>query len=138
MYALVSGAAFAAGVAAGVATAAAAEPATPPPPAPELELVMFESAACPYCRQWHEEIGGIYAKTPEGRAAPLRRVDLHAAPPPDLRATFREIVYTPTFVLRATGGAQAEEIGRIAGYPGEHFFWPMLQNLLAEAGAGIE
>jgi protein-disulfide isomerase len=101
-------------------------------PAPAaLELVMFESAACPYCRQWHEEIGGIYAKTPEGRAAPLRRVDIHATAPAGLAELQREVVYTPTFVLRAGDRV----IGRIQGYPGEHFFWPLLQNLLAEAGA---
>lgn len=94
------------------------------------ELVMFESAACPYCRQWHEEIGGIYGKTPEGRAAPLRRVDIHAPPPGDLGETARRIVYTPTFVLLDEG----REVGRIQGYPGEHFFWPLLQNLLADAG----
>ena len=95
---------------------------------PAVELVMFESGACPYCRQWNEEIGGIYAQTPEGRAAPLRRVDLHEEPPDDLREVQRSIVYTPTFVLLQHG----EEIGRIPGYPGEHFFWPLLGNLLDE------
>ena len=34
--------------------------------------------------------------------------------------------FTPTFIL-VEGG---EEIGRIEGYPGEHFFWPMLGQLL--------
>ncbi|WP_421708553.1 transcriptional regulator [Algihabitans sp.] len=95
-----------------------------------LELVMFDSAACPFCRQWDEEIGGIYANTPEGRAAPLRRVDLHETPPSDLREIQRGVIYTPTFVLMLGG----EEVGRIAGYPGEHFFWPLLANLLDEVG----
>ncbi|WP_119166794.1 thioredoxin domain-containing protein [Algihabitans albus] len=95
-----------------------------------VELVMFESDACPFCQQWNAEIGGIYAETPEGRAAPLRRVDLHEKPPDDLRNIQRSVIYTPTFVLLRQG----EEIGRIAGYPGEHFFWPLLDNLLDEAG----
>lgn len=99
--------------------------AVQPPP---VELVMFESGACPYCHQWNKEIGGIYAQTPEGQAAPLRRVDLHEEPPDDLREIQRSIVYTPTFVLLLHG----EEIGRIPGYPGEHFFWPLLGNLLDE------
>ncbi|OAB54900.1 hypothetical protein AY600_07945 [Phormidium willei BDU 130791] len=98
-----------------------------------LELVMFETATCPYCKQWHEEIGGIYPKTPEGRAAPLRRVDLDAPAPADLRDLQRSVVYTPTFVLLREGA----EVGRIAGYPGEHFFWPLLANLLAEAGVAM-
>jgi hypothetical protein len=97
--------------------------------APAAELLMFESPACAYCRQWHEEVGVIYAKTPEGRAAPLRRIDIHD-PAPEVRAMAREIVYTPTFVLRVEGA----EVGRIPGYPGEDFFWPMLGNLLDEAG----
>ncbi len=90
------------------------------------ELVMFESAYCEWCERWHEEIGPIYPKTPEARIAPLRRVDVDEPRPPDL-AFVKGIRYTPTFVLVENG----REIGRITGYPGEDFFWPLLAELLA-------
>jgi hypothetical protein len=36
------------------------------------------------------------------------------------------IIYTPTFVLAENG----EELGRIEGYPGDAFFWGLLERLL--------
>lgn len=95
-----------------------------------VELVMFEQALCDWCERWDEEIGGIYARTAEGKAAPLRRVDIHADRPEDLEDV-RGIAFTPTFVLVEDG----EEIGRIAGYPGEDFFWPMLEKLMEKSAA---
>jgi hypothetical protein len=38
-------------------------------------------------------------------------------------------VFTPTFVLVEDG----TEAGRIEGYPGEDFFWPLLAKLIAQA-----
>lgn len=93
---------------------------------PNTELVMLEAAGCPWCQRWDREIGIAYAKTPEGRCAPLRRVDIHATLPPDLKGLSRG-GFTPTFVLLEAG----REIGRIRGYPGEDFFYPMLNGLLA-------
>lgn len=89
------------------------------------ELVMIESAHCHWCDKWNEEIGVVYAKTAEGRRAPLRRIDIDQPLPQDL-AFLGSARYTPTFVL-VDGG---REIGQIRGYPGEDFFWPMLQQLL--------
>ncbi len=105
--------------------ALALAPLARPVAAGAVELVMFELASCPYCRQWHAEIGPIYPKTAEGRRAPLRRVDLRAPRPADLEVV-GDVVYTPTFVLMEDG----REVGRITGYPGEDFFWPMLEDLL--------
>jgi hypothetical protein len=100
------------------------------PAARSAELLMFESAACPYCAQWNAAIGPIYPKTGEGRAAPLRRVDIHTPRPADL-AGIKGIVYTPTFVLWHEG----REYGRITGYPGEDFFWGMLAELIRKLPA---
>lgn len=93
------------------------------------ELVLFHEPACPWCERWEQEIGGAYPRTSEGCSAPLRRVDMSRARPPDL-ATLEGIRFSPTFVLVSRG----EEVGRIVGYPGEHFFWPLLGDLLAELG----
>ena len=90
------------------------------------ELVMFESAGCPYCARWNREIAPIYPKTDEGKRALLRRVDIAAPRPADL-AGIANIVYTPTFVLIADG----QEIGRIVGYRGDEIFWSLLSELFA-------
>jgi hypothetical protein len=91
------------------------------------ELVMFERAGCPYCAQFDREIGPIYDKTDEGKAAPLRRVDIHAPIPPDLRSVTVERI-TPVFVLVDHG----REIGRIRGYPGEDNFWGLLAGMIGD------
>jgi hypothetical protein len=88
------------------------------------ELVMFRREGCPWCARWDREIGVIYAKTDLGRRAPLRMVDLDRGTS-GVRVRSR-IVYTPTFVLAENG----EELGRIEGYPGDAFFWGLLERLL--------
>lgn len=90
------------------------------------ELVMFEAALCPWCAAWDAQIGTVYPKTAEGRAAPLRKVALHGARPQNLIG-IKGIRYSPTFVL-VEGD---REVGRIEGYPGEDHFWGLLGELLA-------
>lgn len=93
-----------------------------------VQLVMFEQRGCVYCLRWDQDVSVEYPLTAEGRAAPLRRLDLHEALPADV-ALARPVTYTPTFVLLVDGA----EAGRIEGYPGEDFFWGLLQALLARA-----
>jgi hypothetical protein len=88
------------------------------------ELVMFRRDGCSWCARWDREIGTIYAKTDLGRRAPLRMVDLDRDKP-GVRVRSR-VVYTPTFVLAEKG----QELGRIEGYPGDEFFWGLLERLL--------
>jgi len=90
------------------------------------ELVMVEQAGCEWCERWNEEIAPAYPKTTEGKFAPLRRVDLHAMPE-DLEIA-RRVNFTPTFLIVEEG----QEIARLEGYPGEDFFWPVLDRLLAD------
>ena len=80
------------------------------------------------CARWNEEIAPIYPKTPEGRAAPLQRLDVHDAPPETLQFA-RSLHFTPTFVLMVDG----VEASRIEGYPGEDFFWGLLGQMLIAA-----
>lgn len=89
------------------------------------ELVMFETPGCPWCAAWNRDVGVIYAKTEEGRIAPLRRVDIGALRPVDLGG-LEGILYTPTFVLVEEG----VEVGRIVGYLGEDHFWGLLSEML--------
>ena len=96
-------------------------------PAQATELLMFESDFCPFCEKWNEELGEVYAKTTEGKRAPLRRVDNDLRWPDDL-GDVRPIRYTPTFVLVDDGA----EVGRITGYHQEDFFWGLLGELIEE------
>ncbi len=93
----------------------------------ETYLLMAEEQGCFWCQKWDEEIAAIYPKTAEGRAAPLRRYDLHADTP-DVEFDKR-VSFTPTFILVRNG----QEAGRIEGHPGPDFFWGLLQILFNEA-----
>jgi hypothetical protein len=96
-------------------------------PAGAVDLVMVEETGCIYCAQWDEEIGPIYDKTAEGRFAPLRRLDRHdVGEDIDLQ---RRVLFTPTFLVVEDG----RELGRLEGYPGEDFFWPLLNETLRRA-----
>jgi thioredoxin-related protein len=94
------------------------------------ELVMFEQAGCEWCETFNREIAPIYAKSEEGLRAPLRRVDIARASPPDL-AFIQVERFTPLFVLVDKG----REIGRIRGYPGPEGFWMQLSVLFGKLGA---
>ena len=95
--------------------------------AADVELVMVERQGCHYCIEWKEQLGPIYPNTEAGKFSPLRLVDIADPHPDDL--TFKgAIVYTPTFILIDEG----QEIARIEGYPGEDFFWALLERMLTE------
>lgn len=95
------------------------------PPAMSAELVMYRRAGCPYCLAWDREIGPVYPKTEAGQKAPLRQVHLDRGK--DNSVVLKSPVrYTPTFVLVEDG----KEKARIEGYPGEFFFWGVLEKLL--------
>ncbi len=98
---------------AGISTAAGAE------------LLMFEHPGCPWCHQWNREVGAVYSKTEEGKAAPLRRILVTTGAPAGIRLA-APVNATPTFVLIDRG----EEIGRITGYNNQEAFWGLLGQLL--------
>lgn len=89
------------------------------------ELVMFDDPTCVWCRRWLAEVGPGYPKTEEGRRAPLRRVYVRNQAQSGV-ALKSAVTGTPTFVLADEG----REIGRIVGYPGAEYFYPMLGELL--------
>ncbi|MGR3805229.1 thioredoxin domain-containing protein [Marinibacterium profundimaris] len=94
----------------------------------DVALLMGEEKGCPWCARWHAEIGDAYARTSEGRAAPLMRYDVHR-PLPDGVTLSKPVFFTPTFVLLMDGA----EVARLEGYPGEDFFWGLLGQMLADA-----
>jgi hypothetical protein len=89
------------------------------------ELVMYRRAGCPWCALWDREVGPVYAKTDIGRRVPLRMIEIDRGVDAAVRLR-GPIRYTPTFVLVEDG----EERGRIEGYPGEAFFWGLIEDLV--------
>lgn len=99
----------------------------------ETRLVMFERDGCIYCARWMEQVGDAYDKTAEGRAAPLRIVNLRDPIPEDLTLDQR-VIFTPTFVLTIDG----QEVSRLEGYASEDFFWGLLGMMLTDNGVAWE
>lgn len=93
----------------------------------ELVLAMFERAGCTYCFMWNTDIGPIYPKTRAGEVAPLRRFDLKDRLPEDISLKSKP-QFTPTFVLLRDG----VEIDRLEGYPGQDFFWGLIEAMLKD------
>jgi hypothetical protein len=98
-----------------------------PMPAMAAEMVMFEQPGCVWCKRFNEEIAPAWPKTEQGQRAPLRRVDIHHPLPADLADIAIER-FTPTFVLVDDG----REIARLRGYPGDQFFWALVDDMLAK------
>ncbi|WBU56962.1 SoxS protein [Paracoccus sediminicola] len=97
-----------------------------------VQLLMIRQDGCLYCARWESDIGAAYDDRPEGRAAPLMRINMHG-PWPDGLALDRRPHLTPTFILVQNG----QETGRIEGYPGEDEFWRRLSGILTENGVEI-
>jgi hypothetical protein len=95
--------------------------------AAETTLLMAEEPGCIWCARWNSEISPIYPKTGEGKAAPLRRINIQDPLPTDIKLA-RRVNFTPTFVLLVNG----IERNRIEGYPGEDFFWGLLGRMLSQ------
>lgn len=95
-------------------------------PVHAAELVMFDDPACVYCKRWLAEVGPGYPKTEEGQRAPLRRIFIRDQGQAGVQLK-SPVNATPTFVLADDEG---REVGRITGYPGADYFYPMLGEIL--------
>lgn len=92
------------------------------------ELVMFDDPTCIYCKRWSAEVGPGYPHTEEGQRAPLRRVPIGEQARAGIQLK-TPITATPTFVL---ADEDAREVGRIVGYPGADYFYPLLDEILSK------
>ncbi len=94
-----------------------------------VRLLMVEAKGCIYCAAWNREIGPGYPKSAEGKAAPLLVTDIDG-PWPDGVVLDRRPTITPTFILLQNG----DEVARLEGYPGDQFFYPLIDDMLSKAG----
>lgn len=90
------------------------------------ELVMVDDEGCVWCARWEEEIGPAYPKSSEGAFAPLRKINIRDVA--DEIEVARRVNFTPTFLIVQEG----REVARIEGYPGAHFFFPLVEQLLVK------
>lgn len=96
-------------------------------PVTAAEMIMFEQPGCAWCERFNAEIAPAWPNTEQGKRAPLRRVNIHEELPADL-ADIRIERFTPTFVLVDDG----REVARLRGYPGDQFFWVLVDEMLAK------
>lgn len=97
-----------------------------------LRLMMVDQVGCVYCAAWDAEIGPGFGQSAEGKAAPLLRVDIDG-PWPDGIVLDRRPSLTPTFILLRRG----VELGRVEGYVGDTYFYPVLAEMMQEAGVPV-
>ncbi len=94
-------------------------------PAAAAELIAVELDRCAVCLRFDATVARSYDRTPQGRAAPLRRINAAGGLSPDIR----DVRLVPTFILRDHG----REIGRIVGYRDPSSFYRNVDTLLAAA-----
>lgn len=94
-----------------------------------VKLLMVERQGCIHCAAFRREIAPDYATSAQGRRAPLVTIDIDG-PWPDGLALGTAPYLTPTFILLNDG----VEVSRILGYPGRDRFYPMLSNIMQQAG----
>ncbi|AUH65905.1 SoxS protein [Paracoccus zhejiangensis] len=97
-----------------------------------VRLMMVDQQGCVYCAAWDAEIGPGFGRSAEGRTAPLLRVDIDG-PWPDGIVLDRSPSMTPTFILLKRG----VELGRVEGYVGDTYFYPVLAEMMREAGVPV-
>ena len=98
-----------------------------------LRLMMVDQQGCFYCAQWDAEIGPGFDQSAEGRMAPLMRVDIDG-PWPDGIVLDSAPALTPAFILLERG----VELGRIEGYVGAKYFYPVLTEMMKDAGKALK
>ncbi len=89
------------------------------------ELIAVEHERCAICLRFDATVAPSYNRSRQGRAAPLRRVNIAHGVPSGLK----DVRAVPTFILRDKG----REVGRIIGYHDAASFYRNVDTLLAVA-----
>ncbi len=87
------------------------------------ELIAVEHERCAMCLRFDATTARRYDRTPQGRQAQLRRINIARGMPDDIDG----IRAVPTFILRDKG----REIGRFEGYGDQATFYRRVDALLA-------
>ena len=93
---------------------------------PAVELLVFERAACVYCRVFRRDVLPQYRHAVRDDAVPLRFIDIDEIDTAGLALKGR-IDTLPTAVLMKDG----REVDRIVGYWAPNTFFKLLSHILA-------
>ncbi len=101
-------------------------------PVEALQLLMFSTDRCGFCRDFHKEVTPTYHKSEYAKHLPLKVIDIDQPPPRWIQKAFDEfrlspIEQTPTFVIW-----DDKEVARLIGYVGKHKFYESIGAFIEE------
>lgn len=106
---------------------AARDLTVPPPTSSNLEMVVLEVDGCIYCNVFRKQMQPNYEASKQGRAVPLRFIDINDHEKLAKLGLTQPVGIVPTFVILENNS----EIGRIPGYMGHHDFFRAIDHILA-------
>ena len=101
-------------------------------PVEALQLLMFSTDRCGFCRDFLEEVKPTYHKSEYAKHLPLKIIYIDLPPPIWVQKAFDEfrltpIDQTPTFVIW-----DDKELARLVGYVGKHKFYESIGAFIEE------
>jgi thioredoxin-related protein len=101
-------------------------------PVEALQLLMFSTERCGFCRAFIEEVAPTYHKSEYAKHLPLKIIDIDQPPPMWVQKAFDEfrltpINQTPTFVIW-----KDKEVARLIGYVGKEKFYESIGAFIEE------
>ena len=101
-------------------------------PVQALELLMFSTNSCGFCRAFLEEVEPTYHNSEYAKHLPLNILDIDKPPPQWIIAAFEDgrlsgIKQTPTFVVWDN-----KEVARLVGYLGKEKFYESIGTFIEE------
>ena len=93
-----------------------------------LEVLVFESESCIYCRIFRRDVLPQYLQSKRAKMAPIKFIDVKRVDPKKL-GIVAPLTMLPTFVIMREG----RERGRINGYLGPEPFFHMVSQILRTA-----
>lgn len=105
--------------------AAVRDPGKRPLQSETIEVLVFETESCLYCRVFRRDVVPQYRQSKRAKVAPLRFVDAHKADL-DRLGLKRPVTIVPTVVVLRDG----REAGRINGYMGPEPFFHMMSQIV--------
>ena len=101
-------------------------------PVEALQLLMFSTDRCSFCRDFHKEVTPTYHKSEYAKHLPLQVIDIDQPPPRWIQKAFDEfrltpIDQTPTFVIW-----DDKELARLVGSVGKEKFYESIGAFIEE------
>ncbi len=89
------------------------------------ELIVFETANCPYCRIFRRDVAPRYQRSPRAQQVPMRFINVHRTDMTKIHLN-APLTIVPTVVLMENG----RERTRLTGYMGPEPFFHMIAQAM--------